>query len=487
MCLGFGLSHAQTIDNINLLNTRGLHGTARYTAMGGAFTALGNDLTALHINPAAASVFRQGTFGISVGFQNQYDETTFLGTANRSSNFRFLFENAGYVQSFGKEKTPLVFSVSANKMADFNSNYSVRGDNVYNTITGSGATLGEYWLAGVQDLSIFQMEENGFFEEASAADAGVLLVDSIGAYIYDYWPDDASEVSYVVDERGYADEIQLSLGSRFSDRFFYGLSLGFPYMNYTNRSTLNETGFADSSFITNYQLNRTNDISANGFNVKIGFILKPIQMLRIGVSYQSPSWYNVNEVYAVSVDANTVSGLRYLGTEYVFDNIRYGVTTPAIYRAGAALVLFRSLVVSLDYEYTDPSNTSISSRDGQNYLEAEADYIQITEPSQTLRAGTEWRIGPMFLRGGVRYVQSNFIQPELYISDQWNYSLGAGFGNKHFNIDLAYTLSTYSKSQFVHPFLGDNLDGNGVVDPARASLTDDISKGNLLLSASVNF
>ncbi len=482
----FGNLHAQTIENINMLNTRGLHGTARYTAMGGAFMALGNDFSAVHINPAAASVFRQGSVGISAGFQNQYDETSFLNNTNRSSNFRFLFENAGFVNSFGKSKTPFVLSVSVNKMADFNSNFTVSGINEYNPATGSGITLGEYWLAGVTDLTIAQMERNGFFEEASAADAGVLLVDSLGAYIYDYWPDDASDVSYTYEERGYADELQISLGSRFNDRFFYGLSLGFPYMNYSNRTRLSESGFADSSYISSYQLNRSNEVYANGFNVKIGFILKPIQMLRIGVSYQSPSWYNVNEIYYLSVDGYA-NNVRELGTEYVFDNIRYGLATPSIYRAGAALVLFRSLIVSLDYEFTDPSNINLSSRDGENYLAAEQDYIEATQPAQTIKAGTEWRIGPMFLRGGIRYTQSNFKEPELYVSNLLQYSLGAGFGNRDFNIDVAYTLGTYTKQHFVHPFLGDNLDGNGLVNPARATVNNDISKGNLIVSASINF
>lgn len=476
----------QTIDNINLLNTRGLHGTARYTAMGGAFTALGSDLSAIHINPAAASVFRRGEVGVSFGFQNQYDETSFLNTRNRNSNFRFLFENAGFVKSFGDQKTPFVLSISANKIADFNSVFTANGINQFNPNPGSGYTLGEYWLAGVQDLTIRQMENAGFWEEASAADATVLLVDSIGAFIYDYYPDDASNVEYVFDERGYSDELQISIGSRLSDRFFYGLSLGFPYMNYSNRTSLRESGFADSSFIKSYQLNRSNDVYANGFNIKLGIILKPIQMLRIGVSYQSPSWYNVEELYYLNVDG-FASNQTFPGTEYVFNNIRYGLATPSIYRAGAALVLFRSLIVSLDYEFTDPSNINLSSRDGNNYLAAESEYIQITQGSQTIKAGTEWRIGPMFLRGGIRYTESNFREPELYVSDVWNYNLGAGFGNRDFSIDVAYTWSNFSRNFFVHPFLGDNLDGNGVVDNRRASAVNDITRGNLIVGASFRF
>ena len=478
--------HGQTIDNINLLNTRGLHGTARYTAMGGAFTALGNDLSAIHINPAAASVFRRGEIGLSLGFQNQYDETSFLDNSNRNSNFRFLFENAGFVKSFGDQETPFVLSISVNKIADFNSVFAANGINQFKPNPGSGFTLGEYWEAGVSDLSIRQMEDFGFWEEASAANASVLVLDTLGFNVINFIPDDASDVEYTYDERGYSDELQVSIGSRQNDNFFYGLSLGFPYMSYSNRTSLTESGFADASMIKSYRLNRSNDVYANGFNIKLGFIYKPVQMLRIGVSYQSPSWYNVEELYYLNVDGFS-SNRAFAGTEYIFNNIRYSLATPSIYRAGGALVLLESLILSLDYEFTDPSNINLSSRDGNNYLAVESEYIQITQGSQTVRVGAEYRLGPMFLRAGIRYTESNFREPELFVSDIWQYSLGAGFGNRDFNIDVAYTWNNFSRNFFVHPFLGDNLDGNGVVDNARATAVNDITAGNLIVGASFRF
>lgn len=487
MTLAIGGVNGQTIDNINLLNTRGLHGTARYTAMGGAFTALGNDLSAIHINPAAAAVFRQGTAGVSFGFQNQYDETSFLEAKNESSNFRFLFENAGFVSSFGKAKTPFVLSVTANKIADFNSNFSVTGVNRFDANTRTGITLGEYWLDGasgmdgVRGLDVFQMEDQGFLQEASATDALVIATDTDGvAFGLEYAFDDASDVSYVFEERGYSDEIQISLGSRLSDRLFYGLSLGFPYMNYSTRSVIKESGFSDSSYTHSYSLNQFNEVRANGFNIKLGIILKPLQMLRIGASYQSPTWYGVREYYSFRVDGFSANG-TVSGYEYAFDDINYGLTTPAIYRAGAALVLLRSLVVSLDYEYTDARNINLTSRDAYNYLEAEQDYINVANASQTLKAGAELRIGQVFLRGGARYRQSNFNEPDYFISDDWNYSAGLGFANKDFSLDLAYTLNRYTRNFYVHPFLED--DNN----PSRALAGDDISKGNLIVSASFNF
>ena len=51
------ISISQTINDLVYLTKNDLSGTARYTSMGGAFGALGGDLTAIINNPAASSVF----------------------------------------------------------------------------------------------------------------------------------------------------------------------------------------------------------------------------------------------------------------------------------------------------------------------------------------------------------------------------------------------------------------------------------------------
>ncbi|MDZ7847091.1 MAG: hypothetical protein U5L96_10130 [Owenweeksia sp.] len=96
-------------------------------------------------------------------------------------------------------------------------------------------------------------------------------------------------------------------------------------------------------------------------------------MAQVGPLYQSPSWYTVNEVYSLSVDAFSANE-TFLGTEYIFDDIRYAVRTPGIFRGGLALVLAQTAVISVDYEYADPTNLSLSSRDGNNYQGAESDF-----------------------------------------------------------------------------------------------------------------
>ena len=59
-----------TIDNPN--------GTARYESMGGAFGALGGDLSAININPASSSVFNDNEYGFTIGNHKLSNNSLFL-------------------------------------------------------------------------------------------------------------------------------------------------------------------------------------------------------------------------------------------------------------------------------------------------------------------------------------------------------------------------------------------------------------------------
>src|SRR5690606_14940641 len=56
---------AQTIDDVLRYSTENLQGTARFQAMGGAFGALGGDLSALNVNPAGSAVFNYSEIGLT--------------------------------------------------------------------------------------------------------------------------------------------------------------------------------------------------------------------------------------------------------------------------------------------------------------------------------------------------------------------------------------------------------------------------------------
>ena len=93
------ISSAQNdIDALNLSREE-VTGSARTIAMGGAFTALGGDFSAIEINPAGLGVLRSNEFTITPAFHTNISNSTYYGqeTLDSKSNF-----NLGSVFIIGK-------------------------------------------------------------------------------------------------------------------------------------------------------------------------------------------------------------------------------------------------------------------------------------------------------------------------------------------------------------------------------------------------
>lgn len=492
--LGLGAS-AQTLENVNLLNTSSIYGSPRYVAMGGAFTALGNDLSALHINPAGGAVFRHDNFGLSLGFQGQTNNTSFLGQDQDTRTLDVLFQNIGLVKKFGK-KDKYFFGLTYNRMADFNSSFNVTGVNAYNMASNgleSGFTLGEYWLAGANGFTVGELEQAGFLEEASAASASILLTDqNTGEVIAFDYVDDAANVSYNYSETGNRNEIAINFGGEVNKTLYWGGGIGIPTLSYTGSGTLTESGFQDTSYFSAVDLMRSNSVDAYGINLKMGLIFKPTQWLRLGASYQSPSWYRVNEIYTVTTSGYERStGAALAGTEYIFDDISYGVTTPAIYRVGLATVIAKRAIISADLERSNPSNTTLTAKDNSNYEGDQDRYQQNTQKTLALKLGAELRFGPAYLRGGFQHRESNFIDADIIQSDLTTISGGFGYKKGRFGVDVTYIHSNYSASYLAHPYLAFQVDGsgNGIEggDIDRATVQNEITKGSVVLGINLSF
>ena len=62
-----------------------INGTARFRAMGGAFGALGGDLSAINLNPASSSVFNSSQGSITIGLTSVNNDVSYFGAPNNSN------------------------------------------------------------------------------------------------------------------------------------------------------------------------------------------------------------------------------------------------------------------------------------------------------------------------------------------------------------------------------------------------------------------
>ncbi|MDE6339888.1 MAG: outer membrane protein transport protein, partial [Muribaculaceae bacterium] len=254
----------------------------------------------------------------------------------------------------------------------------------------------------------------------------------------------------------------------------YGENLSNAYV-YNPKSNLVEP--------TDSQWRMRNLYSANGqgFNYQLGVIVKPIQELRFGLAFHTPTYYTLTENYSAStveqyygqnLSAETNGG--YPGSQ------SYNFSSPWKVIASVAGVFGSKLILSADYEwnayktmkFSEPTDYSyggnswdwdygwdfgVTPRAFNNdpYYATNQDIKEVYRNSSSFRIGAEYRISPNFsVRAGYSFVSSPVeakaknnemtiytagTMPNYRFDNSTNYATaGLGYRNKGFYIDLAY-------------------------------------------------
>ena len=97
MVLACTFASAQTIDDVMRYSTENLQGTARFQAMGGAFGALGGDLSALNVNPAGSAVFNFSEISITGSNYHRNNDALYGNTTRNTTDNSLEFNQIGGV------------------------------------------------------------------------------------------------------------------------------------------------------------------------------------------------------------------------------------------------------------------------------------------------------------------------------------------------------------------------------------------------------
>ena len=133
---------AQNVDDALRYSQIFYQGTARFMAMGSAFTALGGDMSTLSQNPAGLGVFRSSEISISPQLYHIKSRSNFHGVSE-DYLYNFNLGQAGIVTSLISNNKPsglisLNFGYSFNKTNNLNSITRIQGTGT-NSMTDSWA------------------------------------------------------------------------------------------------------------------------------------------------------------------------------------------------------------------------------------------------------------------------------------------------------------------------------------------------------------
>jgi hypothetical protein len=405
------------------LSKNDLSGTARGQAMGGAFGALGGDVTGVAINPAGIGIYRSSEVIFNAALTFNQTKALFEGTEETKGNTKFSCDNFAYIGYFplGKEDNySLNFGFNYNRLKSFDRKYQVSGKGMGSSLTDYMAETAhgtpESWWDRYDNL------DDQFYSNDMDRPRwlGILgwnswLINANPTFdgVYESFLDkgEAVDPKLVVHERGSIGAYDFTLGANLNNKLYVGTTLTYTDISYVANTFYSEE-FAKGS---GFGLDNEYNTEGSGLQLKLGVIFKPVDALRFGVSYHSPTWYNLTDYYRGILMPNDISDNqgKLVGPVSTPEAAyyEYNFRTPDVWTFSAAAVLGKVAIISLDYEYKDYTGMKFSRRYANDYdFGSENTYIKEDfKSASTIRAGAEIRFTPRFSgRLGTAWTQSPY-------------------------------------------------------------------------------
>jgi hypothetical protein len=426
-------------------------GTARFSAMGGAFTALGGDMSGMHINPAGIAVFRFSELSLTPSYESATVGTSLMGTATTGNYGGFALGNAGFVL-VSEVDDPYWRSVnvgfSINRVQTFNDELSSRG------ILDIDQSL----------MQSFVNEANGFFPaDLSSFGAGL----AFDAFVIDPVTSSDQNTEYIgritqgqilqqqTSRRTVRmNEFSITFGGNYDDRLFIGGALGIQSSFYQLRSEITESPTQPlTTDLMRYRFSEDLRVEGFGVNFSAGFIYRLENGLRLGGSIQTPTTLRLQDVYRATVNSTLVNPDESFREVSPDDFLEYRVRTPWRFSAGIAGVVQSKAILSAQYEYVNfrggqmlPGNRRLSTNPWQNVNDIVTAEFRA---AHILRGGIEFRMNKSFMaRGGVAFFPNTIPRNNLTIDgsmDRLQIAGGIGYRAAAWNLDLAYSFARFNE------------------------------------------
>ena len=484
---------AQSIEDALRYSTPQLSGTARFRAMSGAFGALGGDLSAMSHNPAGSAVFINSELGISATNYDLENESSYFGTFTTANESQFDISQFGAVFVFdetgGSDWRKVTLGFNYELSNNFDEDLFAAGVN--NVVDNEGVFIGSidtYFLAfaqgvpvsllelqegeSIDDLYEFLGETEGFgAQQAFLGYQGFILdldpeAPNQDSYLLNGLFPNGADHEYTVISRGYNRKFTVNLGTQYKENLFLGANLNVHDVNFRKLTILDEIGFDDNGEILQ-QIYFENDLFTfgEGFSFQVGGIAKVNDDIRLGLSYQSPTWYRLNDeliqyVETLGLDPDFPNDPLVVDPRVINIYDEYRIKTPAKLMGSFAYVFGKEGLISFDYIRTNFADAELRPDTDPAFQAENALISDVLTSTNEFRVGGEYRINQLRLRGGYRFAESPYEDGQT-VGDFEGYSLGLGYDFGGAALDLAYQHSEQERNQ--------QLFNVGLVDAAQVN------------------
>lgn len=535
------LAYSQTAIDAFQLSHSDLRGTARYMSMGGAFGALGGDLSTLNNNPGGIGLYRKSELGVTLNIEASSIKSATSIMTQSTSQTKVSVPNFGYVGAawLGNDVMPyFTWGVSYGRIVNMNRRYKGQArmnGSLYNYVAqySDGYTSNQLSVEGTDNGGYSSPDYIPWLSILSYNGMAINPIGSTSQY-QGPWQNDhvnsngdrtpSTGISeFDVDEHGYVDEYAIDFGGNIMNTVYWGMGFGITDIELTqnthytedikNAVIMDPTAELGDLEIGNANTTLSNykHIDGTGFNFKLGVIVRPINALRIGFAFHTPTYYNINQSSGADLNYDYTffnpdgHNINYSGTPNEYRS--WKLRTPWRMQVSAAGIIGTSGIISMEYEYRPYQNMNLRSDYGDELTNYNQDIKTYYKAANILRFGAEYRILPQLsIRAGYVHestptgtaISNNEVtvytsnpddtgtNPAYTLDNSTQYiTCGLGYRYKNFSIDAAYVYK-HRTSEY-HSFTpNDAFDTAGLTaTPYQAKLTENYN--NIVLTATLRF
>ncbi len=484
---------AQNITDALRYSDDEIQGSARFRALSGAFGALGGDMSAVSVNPAGSAVFNYSHASISLITGDVQNDTRYFNGFDSSSNSDVDLNQAGAAivlrnRNEDNDWRRIVIGFAYDRTNNFEEDWFAYGTNTnsidsYFIANAQGLRLDEisafsdetYTEAygdigsafGYQHQQAFLGYESYIIEPENDTDDNTVYSSNMGSGTFD------QEFSYAA--RGYNGKFSFNFATQYQDNLYLGLNLNAHFIDYVRSTYFYEENSNPGSIVSEVGFENNLYTVGDGFSFQLGTIAKLSENFRLGLAYNSPVWYTMNEettqyIAAVRDDAGVPV------TQIINPEIRnifpaYKLQTPSKFTGSLAYIFGADGLISFDYSRKNYSKAKFKPT-SDNYFAAQNNIINDNlKAASTYRIGGEYKYKQFSFRAGYRFEESPY-ENESTIGDLTGYSLGLGYNFGNTRLDLTYDTSERdTRYQLFDAGLTDSVNLNSNRDNITLSLS----------------
>lgn len=455
------VSNAQNFRDALLFSSKDLQGTARFTGMGGAFGALGGDLSSLKVNPAGSAVFATNQMSLTLDYTHNHNNNSYRNSSTETNSGDLDISQAGavFVYKANNENSSIKkisFAINYGRSSNLNDEVFALGQNTnsianYFVQQANGIPLDN--LVPFGNESFFDRYDGIGFEYGLSGQEAYLAYEAFVVNPSD--PNDFSNTTYLpnvfasnysqqytYDRDGNSGVITFNSAIDISNKLMLGVNINGYFVDYSRFTRFEERNTA-SSGVNLILFDNLLNVRGNGISFDIGAIYKPVNEVRIGIAYKTPTWMNIQEeLFHEVITDGPENGVVVADPEIFNVFPDYKFRTPSTLTGSLALVLNKNWLISGDFTRKNYANMKFRS----NGFDFENNEINsLMQNTTELRLGSEYRFENLSFRAGYNYLESPF-ESEILATNIERFTLGIGFAFNSYRIDVSYVNSQQDRN-----------------------------------------